>query len=37
LNNVRDRVNHRVEIHHSQPTSATDGPLRSRDLLLARN
>jgi hypothetical protein len=37
LNIVRDRVSHGMEIHHSQPTSATDGPLRSRDLLLARN
>jgi hypothetical protein len=35
LNIVRDRVSDRVEIYHGQPTSATDGPLRSRDLLLA--
>jgi hypothetical protein len=35
LNILRDRVGNRVELHNGQPTSATDEPIRSRDLLLA--
>jgi hypothetical protein len=35
LNILRDRASQRVERHHGQLASATDGPLRSRDLLLA--
>ena len=35
LNTLRDRASQRVERHHGQLASATDGPLRSRDLLLA--
>jgi hypothetical protein len=35
LNTQRDRATQRVERHHGQFASATDGPLRSRDLLLA--
>jgi hypothetical protein len=35
LNILRGRVGTQVELHNGQPTSATDEPIRSRDLLLA--
>jgi hypothetical protein len=35
LNILRGRVGNQVGLHNGQPTSATDEPIRSRDLLLA--